>query len=83
MQKLIHTLGYLCSMQQTTLVSNPTKPMQVKAYIDAAFTAHDDSKSHSGVAVFIAGVFVYASSRKKNVLQKAQLRVSVWCSPTT
>ena len=62
LQKLMHTLGYLCATQQTTLVLEPTKPMQVETYIDAAFAAHDDSKSHSGVAVFIAGVLVYASS---------------------
>ncbi len=42
--------------------------MLVEAYIDAAFTAHDDSKSHSGVAVYVAGVFVYASSRKQKCI---------------
>lgn len=54
-QKLVYTLGYLCSTQQTALVLKPTKPMQVETYIDAAFATHDDSMLHSGVAVFVAG----------------------------
>jgi hypothetical protein len=62
LRKLSHTLGYLCSTQQSVLVLKPTKPMQVETYIDAAFAAHGDSKSHSGVAIFVAGVLVYASS---------------------
>jgi hypothetical protein len=45
--------------------------MQVETYIDAAFAALDDSKSHSGVAVFIAGVLVYASSRKQKCITKS------------
>ena len=58
-------------MQQTTLILKPTRPMQVEAYIDAAFAAHDDSKSHSGVAVYVAGVLVYASSRKQKCITKS------------
>jgi hypothetical protein len=61
MQKLIQTLGYLHITQQTTSLLKSTKPMQVETYIDAAFATHDDSKSHIGVAVFIAGVLIYAS----------------------
>ncbi len=40
-------------------------------YIDAAFAAHDDSKSHSGVAVYVAGVLVYASSWKQKCITKS------------
>jgi hypothetical protein len=71
LQKLKHTLGYLCATQQATLVLKPTKPMQVETYIDAAFAAHDDSKSHIGVAVFVAGLLVYASSRKQKCITKS------------
>ncbi len=71
LMNLIHTLGYLHSTQQTVLVLKLTKPMQVETYIDAAFAAHDNSKSHSGVAVFVAGVLVYASSRKQKCMTKS------------
>ncbi len=71
LHKLSHTLGYLCSTQQSVLVLKPTKPMQVESYIDAAFAAHDDSKSHSGVAIFVAGVLAYASSQKQKCITKS------------
>lgn len=73
LQKLIHTLGYLHFTQQNNLILKPTKPMQIETYIDAAFAAHDDSKSHSGVAIFVAGVLVYASSRKQKCMTKSLL----------
>ncbi len=40
-------------------------------YIDAAFAAHDDSKSHSGMVVFIASILVYASSKKQGCVTKS------------
>ncbi len=48
-----------------------TKPLGVWAYIDTAFTTHDDSKSHAGVAIFLAGVPVYASSKKQSFVTKS------------
>ncbi len=45
--------------------------MQIENYIDASFAAHDDSKLYSGVALFIAGVLVYASSRKQKCMSKS------------
>ncbi len=51
--------------------------MQVEAYIDPAFAAHDDSKLHSGVVVFVTGVLVYASSQKQICIMKSQLKVSL------
>lgn len=71
LMKLIYTLGYLHRTRQQKLVLKPTKPMQIETYIDAAYAAHDDSKSHSGVAVFVAGVLVYASSRKQKCMTKS------------
>ncbi len=41
------------------------------AYIDAAFVTHEDSKSHSGMAIFIAGTLVYASSKKQHCVTKS------------
>jgi hypothetical protein len=58
-------------MQQTTLILEPIKPMQIETYIDAAFAAHDDSKSHTGVAIYVAGALVYASSQKQKCMTKS------------
>jgi hypothetical protein len=41
------------------------------AYIDAAFATHEDSKSHSGVAVFITGVLVYSVLKKQACVTKS------------
>jgi hypothetical protein len=71
LQKLMHMLGNLHSTQQTALVLKPTKPMQVEAYMDAAFAVHDDSKLHGVVVVFVAGVLVYASLRKQKCTTKS------------
>ncbi len=74
LQKLIQTLGYLRSTQQTALVLKHTKPMQLETYIDAVFVAHNDSKSHSGVAMFIAKLWFMHRHKSKSALQKAQLK---------
>jgi hypothetical protein len=70
-QKLLRVMGYLKRTQNFQYTITPTKPLQVVAYIDAAFAAHEDSKSHSGVAVFIAGVLVYAASKKQQCVTKS------------
>jgi hypothetical protein len=48
----------------------PSQPLRVLTYIDAAFATHADSKSHSGITVFVAGVLVYSSSRKQACVTK-------------
>jgi hypothetical protein len=49
----------------------PNKPLRILAYIDAAFATHDDSKSHSGVAIFVAGVLVFSASKKQSCITKS------------
>jgi hypothetical protein len=49
----------------------PTQPLNVISYFDAAFATHDDSKSHSGVTIFVAGMLVYASSKKQKCVAKS------------
>ncbi len=39
--------------------------------MDAAFAIHSDSKSHTGVAVFVGGALVYAASRKQKCMTKS------------
>ena len=41
------------------------------AYIDAAFAAHYDAKSHTGVALFLGNALVYAASRKQKCVTKS------------
>ncbi len=70
-RKLLHVLGYLRLTIDYKYVIAPSQPLRVVAYIDAAFAMHADSKSHSGIAVFIAGVLVYSSSRKQACVTKS------------
>ena len=43
----------------------------VQAYVDAAYALHQDSKSHSGVVIFIGETLVYVSSRKQKCMSKS------------
>jgi hypothetical protein len=62
--KLSRLLGYLQKMRGETLQLAPKGLLQVKAYVDASFAPHADSKSHTGIVVFIGGAMVFAASRK-------------------
>jgi hypothetical protein len=65
-QKLLRLLGYLQTTAGRKLVLHPKGVFKVEAYVDAAFTIHRDSKSHTRVAVFVGGALVYAASRSRN-----------------
>jgi hypothetical protein len=39
--------------------------------IDAAFTPHEDLKSHTGVVVFIGGAMVFGALRKQKCVTKS------------
>jgi hypothetical protein len=69
--KLLRVLGYLQRTQKAKMYLKPKLPFSVEAYIDAAFASHHDSKSHSGVAVYIGNTLVYASSRKQKCMTKS------------
>jgi hypothetical protein len=70
-RKLLHVIGYLKQTKDFKYIITPTKPLQVITYIDAAFATHEDSKSHSGVAIFIFGVLVYVASKKEACVTKS------------
>jgi hypothetical protein len=71
LQKLSRVMGYLKQSVDYEYIIQPIKPLRVIAYVDAAFAIHDDSKSHSGVALFVAGVLVYSASRKQTCVTKS------------
>jgi hypothetical protein len=41
------------------------------AYVDASFALHGDSKSHTGVAIFMGGALVFAASCKQKCVMKS------------
>jgi hypothetical protein len=43
----------------------------VHAYVEAAFALHNDSKSHTGVVIYVGGYVVYALSRKQKCMTKS------------
>ena len=70
-RRLWRVLGYLKSTVGLKYNMVPKGPLAIVAYVDAAFATHEDSKSHSGVAVFVAGMLVYVSSRKQRCVTKS------------
>jgi hypothetical protein len=69
--KLLRVLGYLQNTKDLKYNIKPREPLKITAYVNAAFAAHDDSKSHSGMVVFVAGILVYASSKKQGCVTKS------------
>ncbi len=70
-RKLLRVIGYLKQTSDYKYTIAPNKPLQVIAYIDAAFATHKDLKSHSGVAIFVAGTLVYVGSIKQQCVTKS------------
>lgn len=61
MQKLTRVLGYVKRRTEHS----------IKAYVDAAFALHSDSKLHTGVMVYVGKMMVYVSSKKKRCMSKS------------
>jgi hypothetical protein len=70
-KKLEYLLGYLQATKQEVLRLSPSVVLKVEAYMDAAFAPHADSKSHTGVAIFIVGASVFAASWKQKCVTKS------------
>jgi len=70
-KKLEHLLGYLQATKHEVLRLKPSGVLRIEAYVDAAFAPHMDSKSHTGVAIFIGGALVFAASRKQKCVTKS------------
>ncbi len=69
--KLSRVLGYLKKTRGETLRRRPAGMLQVTAYVDASFAPHSDSKSHTGIVIFIGGAMVFAASRKQKCVTKS------------
>ena len=51
--------------------------MKVEAYIDALFALYMDSKSHTGVNIFVGGSVVYVSSKKQKGMTKSPTKAEL------
>ncbi len=63
-EKLERVLGYLKWTEEQVLVLRPCVTGEVVAYVDTAYAIHNDSKSHTGVIIYVGGTLVYVSSKK-------------------
>ncbi len=70
-KKLERELGYLLATKEQCMVLCTGGLTQLKAYIDASFALHGDSKSHTGVAIFMGGALVSAPSHKQKCVTKS------------
>ncbi len=70
-QKLERVLGYLKGTADYTLQLKPCGILQLEVYVDAAFASHVDSKSQSGIVVFLGGAMVFGASRKQKCVTKS------------
>jgi hypothetical protein len=66
-QKLERVLGYLKKMKTYTLQLKPCGLLQFEIYVDAAFASHIDSKSQSGIVVFLGGAWFLGLCGIRNV----------------
>jgi hypothetical protein len=62
MQKLRRVVKYLRKTKDLGMALEPSKTLQVYAWIDASFGVHDDLKSHSGIVVGIGKGPTFAKS---------------------
>jgi hypothetical protein len=70
-KKLMRVLGYLSGTQEVTLILRATKRPVVTAYVDAVYAIHNESKSHSGVIIYVGHTMAYVSSRKQKCISKS------------
>jgi hypothetical protein len=70
-EKLVRVLGYLKGTVDRKLFLRAQREKQIVAYVDAAYAVHEDSKSHSGVMIYIGDTLAYVSSRKQKCMSKS------------
>ena len=68
--RLCRLLGYdKATQSQVTILCRQTTK-NIRAYVDAAFALHSDSKSHTGVMVYVGETIVYVASKKQKCMSK-------------
>jgi hypothetical protein len=70
-EKLRRVLGYLKGTAEKKLFLRAQKEKRIVAYVDAAYAVHNDSKSHSGVMIYVGDTLVYVSSKKQKCMSKS------------
>jgi hypothetical protein len=70
-KKLERVLGYLKGTADYTLQLKPRGILQLEVYMDAAFASHVDSKSQSGIVVYLGGAMVFGALRKQKCVTKS------------
>jgi hypothetical protein len=76
-QKLQRVLGYLKMTVDRTLLLRTPKCNQIVAYIDAAYAAHEDTKSHSGILIYVGDTLAYVASKKQKCLSKSPMEAEL------
>jgi hypothetical protein len=71
MKKLLRVLGYLKSTVSKVLYLRAAGIVQVRAYVDAAYALHNDSRSHTGVIIYVGQTVVFVSSKKQKCMSKS------------
>jgi hypothetical protein len=70
-EKLERVLGYLKWTEEEVLVLKPCVTGEIVTYVDVAYTIHNDSKSHTGVIIYVGNTLVYVSSKKQKCMSKS------------
>ena len=71
-KKLVRVIRYLAgTISRTQLLRATNTDCNVVVYIDAAYALHGDSKSHTGVVIYVGNTLVYVSSRKQKCMSKS------------
>ncbi len=69
--KLSRVLGYLKgTVNRTLLLRSHGEPM-IRAYLVASYALHADSKSPTGVVIYVGNTLAYVSSRKQKCMSKS------------
>ncbi len=69
--KLSRVLGYLKgTVNRTLLLRSHGEPI-IRAYVDESYVLHTDSKSHTGVVIYVGNTLAYVSSRKQKCMSKS------------
>jgi hypothetical protein len=71
-RKLARVLGYLKgTVDRTLLLKGTGSRCEVVAYVDAAYALHAESKSHTGMVVYVGNTLVNVASRKQKCMSKS------------